>query len=248
MEIKDYLKVLGKRAWLLVMIPAVAGVVAGLIAVAPTPGLPHHRDAPAAARRHLVAGGGGPAGGRLPGCGQQPDRAEPGVRGHRRAGQAHQAAEDHPGGRLQPADAGLPGQEAQRHGRQGGHPRRHRWRARLPAGAAGPGRPAGRRCRQRQDREGPGGPRERQHPAGSDLRRARVPSTQRSDLKLARQLELRPRHRGREAGRGRGQHGRGRQPPRIPAAGRPPSDRRLSLGLPQVASVGDARSRTRRRR
>jgi hypothetical protein len=32
-EIKDYLKVLGKRAWLLVMIPAVAGVVAGLIAV-----------------------------------------------------------------------------------------------------------------------------------------------------------------------------------------------------------------------
>ena len=33
MEIKDYLKVLGKRAWLLVMIPAVAGVVAGLIAV-----------------------------------------------------------------------------------------------------------------------------------------------------------------------------------------------------------------------
>ncbi len=33
MEIKDYLKVLGKRAWLLIMIPAVAGVVAGLIAV-----------------------------------------------------------------------------------------------------------------------------------------------------------------------------------------------------------------------
>ena len=33
MEIKDYLRVLGKRAWLLVMIPAVAGVVAGLIAV-----------------------------------------------------------------------------------------------------------------------------------------------------------------------------------------------------------------------
>jgi len=32
-EIKDYLKVLGKRAWLLIMIPAVAGVVAGLIAV-----------------------------------------------------------------------------------------------------------------------------------------------------------------------------------------------------------------------
>jgi hypothetical protein len=32
-EIKDYLRVLGKRAWLLVMIPAVAGVVAGLIAV-----------------------------------------------------------------------------------------------------------------------------------------------------------------------------------------------------------------------
>ena len=27
MEIKDYLRVLGKRAWLLVMIPAVAGVV-----------------------------------------------------------------------------------------------------------------------------------------------------------------------------------------------------------------------------
>jgi hypothetical protein len=32
-EIQDYLKVLGKRAWLLVMIPAVAGVAAGLIAV-----------------------------------------------------------------------------------------------------------------------------------------------------------------------------------------------------------------------
>ena len=63
MEIKDYLKVLGKRAWLLVMIPAVAGVVAGLIAVrqpqafrtTATLQLPHDKEASPAEVAQLVA-------------------------------------------------------------------------------------------------------------------------------------------------------------------------------------------------
>ena len=63
MEIKDYLKVLGKRAWLLVMIPAVAGVVAGLIAVrqpqafrtTATLQLPHEPEASPAEVAQLVA-------------------------------------------------------------------------------------------------------------------------------------------------------------------------------------------------
>ena len=63
MEIKDYLKVLGKRAWLLVMIPAVAGVVAGLIAVqqpqafrtTATLQLPHDEKASPAEVAQLVA-------------------------------------------------------------------------------------------------------------------------------------------------------------------------------------------------
>ena len=63
MEIKDYLKVLGKRAWLLVMIPAVAGVVAGLIAVrqpqafrtTATLQLPHDANASPAEVAQLVA-------------------------------------------------------------------------------------------------------------------------------------------------------------------------------------------------
>jgi len=64
-EIKDYLKVLGKRAWLLIMIPAVAGVVAGLIAVqqpqafrtTATLQLPHDVTSSPAEVAQLVASG-----------------------------------------------------------------------------------------------------------------------------------------------------------------------------------------------
>ena len=80
-EIKDYLKVLGKRAWLLVMIPAVAGVVAGPHRRPPAPGLPDHGHAAAAARRARRRRrrwrSWWPTSRRR---GQQPDRAEQGVR------------------------------------------------------------------------------------------------------------------------------------------------------------------------
>ena len=135
MEIKDYLKVLGKRAWLLVMIPAVAGVVAGLIAVrqpqafrtTATLQLPHDKKASPAEVAQLVAD--------FRATIRQPDHTERGVRGHRRAGQAHQADQDHPGGRLEPAHPGHPGQEAQPDRLQGGDPGSDGRRARLPGSA-----------------------------------------------------------------------------------------------------------------